>query len=84
MMPNDYAHDALSILRDRFDCFKDYANEDNELGHLIIDKAKRSVENTKEWKAKDHKTKILKALEAYRNEIVRLKNEREKEDKQNG
>ncbi len=62
LSPN--AYDGLTILRNRFDFFKDYVFEETDVNHLAIDRAKESVSNV--WFGLEGKKNIHKLLKELR------------------
>ncbi len=79
MMPNEVSFDLLTILRDRFEAFKDYALEEKSVGHLFIDRAKTATKNVDAFEEKGMQRRILEQLGKYREEIVEVQRERKKE-----
>ncbi len=62
LSPN--AYDGLTILRNRFDFFKDYVFEGTNINHLAIDRASESIKNV--WFGLDGKKNIDKLLKELR------------------
>ncbi len=81
LMPNECSFDTLNILRDRFECFKDFALDETECNYLFVDKSKRGLENVKGFYEGNKKEDLLAQLKKYRAEVVDLANKREAEDK---
>ncbi len=62
LSPN--AYDGLTILRNRFDFFKDYVFEETDVNHLVIDRAKENIKNV--WFGFEGKKNIHKLLKELR------------------
>ncbi len=81
LMPNECAFDALTILRDRVQYFKDCAfDEDIECNHLFVDKAKSAMNNVEGLEEDKGKSKILEQIKQYREEVVKLSNQRKEQE----
>ncbi len=81
LMPNECSFDTLSILRDRFECFKSFALDETECNYLFVDRVKNSLENVKGFYEDEKKKDLLEQLKKYRAEVVDLANKRKAEDK---